>query len=494
MSSAVQSLPAEPLSELAGASPGREEAARAQMRAALATASAQVLREMRRHRGWSGAPDADIEDALQEAVLVLLQGPVIPHHRVLMSLRAAAGLRRRQYWHIRRNRPAGRHVELTDDLASATADENTTQDAWDNTATAAAMFPYAADCLAELTQTQVQIYARIADGQREADIAEALGLAGRKAVQAERYTAEHTIAMFAQVVHAGRVCGKRAIAISDYAAGKASSENIRRAEAHLASCEPCAASFRAAKRDLGRQVAALIPAPMLAVVAVNGRSGAGGILARLADLLPPGTGGGRVATLREAALGALVRNPGSVETVTGASLGGAGLAAGAKVAIGLCAVAIAGGGAVCSSLGVLPDALSIRQPAKEQPAKTEPKPKTKPKTKATTTALVAPPPATTVPTARTAPDPAVRAAAAARLARAERKRARARARARAARAAATNPLQSPSPAASVSPSVAAAAPPTAPQFAPAPKPSTDPRATPSPALTGGSNPLQGRTP
>jgi hypothetical protein len=453
---------------------------------------------MRRHRGWSGAPDADIEDALQEAVLAVMQGPTIPAHRVLMSLRAAAGLRRRHYWHIRRNRPAGRHVELTDELAAATVDHHPIGDDWGTPGTAAAMFPYAADCLAELTETQVQIYARIADGQREADIARALGLAGRKAVQAERYAAEHTIAMFAQVVAAGRVCGKRAVAISDYAAGKASPDNVRRAQAHLASCQACAASFATTKRQLGRQVAALTPAPTLALAATNGRGGTGGILARLADLLPGGGGGGRVETVREATLGVLVRNPASIETVTGAGLSSAGIAAGAKVVIGLCAVAIAGGGAVCSSLGVLPEGLNVRQPEHHQQLAAT-KARAKPKPKTATTTLVAPLPApvatTSAPTARAAPDPAAQAAASARRARALRKRAEARKRhAQAARAAATNPLQSQTAAAS-SGAVAAPTPQTAPNFAPPPTPKPSPaNATPAPALTGGSNPLQGRTP
>jgi len=414
-----------------------------------------------------------------------------------MSLRAAAGLRRRQYWHIRRNRPAGRTIELTDDVADAIVDEATAPANDTPALSALTLMPYAADCLAELSETQVQIYARIADGEREVDIAKALGLAGRKAVQAERYAAEHTIAMFAQVVHAGRICGKRAVAINEYAAGKASADNVRRAQAHLASCEACAASFRATQSELSRRVAALIPAPTLALVAAHGRDGSGGILARVADLLPGGGGGGRVETVREAALGVFVRNPGSIETMTGAGLSSAGIAAGAKVVIGLCAVAIAGGGAVCSSLGVLPEGLNIRQPAEHQQRyASKPAPKAAPKTATTALVTPVPAPAATVPapTSRTTPDPAAQAAASARKARAQRKRAQKRQRrAQAAQAAATNPLQSQT--ATATAATAAPTEPVAPQFeAPAPKPAPKSTGTASPALTGGTNPLLGRTP
>jgi hypothetical protein len=285
------------------------------------------------------------------------------------------------------------------------------------------------------------------------------------------------------------------VAIIEYAAGKASADNIRRAQAHLASCEACAASFRATQSELGRQVAALIPAPTLALVAAHGRGGSGGILERLGDLLPGRGGGGRVETVREAALGVFVRNPGSIETVTGAGLSSAGIAAGAKVVIGLCAVAIAGGGAVCSSLGVLPEGLNIREPAEHQQQHAS-KPKAKQKTATTALVMPLPAPAATAsaPTSRAAPDPAAQSAASARKARAQRKRAQERRRhALAAQAAATNPLQSQT--ATATAATAAPTEPVAPQFeAPAPKSAPKPTGTASPALTGGTNPLLGRTP
>jgi hypothetical protein len=466
-----------------------------------------VLSEMPHAHGWAGAPHQVMEDALSDTVEAVLRQhrdtPYTDENVVAGALRAGVKLRAKQYWWRKRERKSGQdHVELTADTAGLPAvidDHDATVDAL----SAAALMPFARDCLAELTERQAQIIRLQAEDVGVRTIAKAFGLE-RKDIQRELRYAEKAISQFAMVLEAGRVCGKRAPAIAAYADGAASPDDVRRAEAHLDVCPQCHAAFVKTKSALGAQVAALVPLPALVVAGGHGRFGA--IFARLGELVG-GHGSGRGEALRETALGVFVRNPGSTEALTGAGLGGAGIAVGAKAAIGLCVAALAGGSAVCSSLGVLPDGLNIRHPDKPKVAKAKPKPKPKtaataPTTASTTSSFTAPTPAPTLSaTTSTRPSASV-ASAAARAARERRQRAArakaARKRAVAARAAATNPLQSSSPTGTTSSTAAPAAsapPPAPPVQAPAPSPTPTPSsATASPALTGSAGGFENGTP
>lgn len=462
-----------------------------------------VLSEMPHVHGWAGAPRQVMEDALSDTVEAVLRAhinrPYIDENLVAGALRAGVKLRAKQYWWRKRERKSGQdHVELTADTAGlpAVVDDH---DATVEALSAAALMPFARDCLAELTERQAQIIRMQAEDVGVRTIAKAFGLE-RKDIQREMRYAEKAISRFAMLLEAGRVCGKRAPAIAAYADGLASADDVRRAEAHLDVCPQCHAAFVKTKSALGAQVAALVPVPALVVAGGHGRFGA--IFARLGELVGS-HGSGRGETLRETALGVFVRNPGSTEALTGAGLGGAGIAVGAKAAIGLCVAALAGGSAVCSSLGVLPDGLNIRHPDKPKIAKAKPKPTAKaPTTASTTSSFTVPTPAPTLPATTSTRASASVAPAAAQAARERRRRAArakaARKHAVAARAAATNPLQSSSPTGTTSSAAAPAAsapPPAPPVQAPAPSPAPKPSsATASPALTGSAGGFENGTP
>lgn len=459
----------------------------------------RVLGEMRHTHGWQNASDADRAEVVDAAIAQLYSRDYNDPGHIAASLRNAVKRRAAKFFARRRD-----DVGLVDDaadLASTTDDLDAVHGALD----ASALAPLAEDCLAELTATQAQIVRLKADGVADAAIAKTLDLDGRLAVQKELHAAEHMIAMFAVVAEAGRLCGKRQVSIAAYQAGTASADDVRRAETHLAGCPTCSAAFERTRRALGRQVAALIPLPLL-LAADGPRSGLGGLGGRLTDLLSGGGSGSRLESMRDTALGVFVRNPASAETMAGAGLGGAGVAVGAKAAVGLCVAALAGGGAVCSSLGVLPAALNINKPDRAHVAKA--KPKTKPKTNAApivpaAAALATSTPRSTLPTTTSsAQAPSSRASAAAHAARERRRKAAraqtARKRAAAARAASTNTLQSSTPTtppgATSTPGAAAAAPPPAP---PVQAPASAPKrtgGTASPALTGTSGGFENGTP
>lgn len=478
-----------------------------QVGAVLAAKFDQVLSEMPHAHGWAGAAAHVMEDALADAVEAILREhqrePYTDENLVAGALRTAVKLRGKQHWWRRRERKSGQdHVELTADTAGLPTVHDD-HDAAVDALSAQALIPFARDCLAELTETQAQIIRLQADEVGVRTIARQLGLE-RKDVQREIRYAEKAIAQFAMVLEAGRVCGKRAPAIAAYADGIASPDDVRRAEAHLDVCAACSAAFEQTKAALGAQVAALVPVPTVALAVTEAHgTGGGGLFARLSDLIGlGGGGGGRMEAMRETALGVFLRNPASAETVTGAGIGGAGLAVGAKFAAGACLAVVAGGGtAVCSSLGLLPEGLNLRQPAQERTAKREhadKPPVDKPAATTSTTPLVLASPV--APTTPTAPAPATRsnssqAAKAASTTRRKARRARAaRQRAATAAASSTNPLQSSAPTGAPSAPSPAAPPATPPMTATAaPEPPTS-TGTASPALTGSGGGFENGTP
>lgn len=449
-----------------------------------------VLGEMPHKHGWAGASQAAMQEAIDHAISQLWSRAYNDLDHVRAALRAAVKWRAKEHWNPR-NHAVEERSGLEGDSVERFAIADDDHDAIVSALDAKALMPFARDCLAGLTETQAQIVRLRADDLGERTIAQQLGLK-RKDVQRELYRAQKAIAQFAMVLEAGRVCGQRASSIAAYADGAANADEVRRAEAHLAACSACRAVFTQTKSSLGAQVASLVPVPALVMVAGPGRFGA--ILARFGDLVG-GSTGGRGEALRETALGVFVRNPSAAETMAGAGLGGAGIAVGAKAAIGLCVAALAGGSAVCSSLGMLPEGLNIRHPDAPKVAKvrSEVMPKRTARAPAAISSFTSPTPAPTLSATTSTGSTVSSTSEAARAARAgRRKPALTRAalkRARAARSAAASSLQTSTPAGVTSGrSTSASAPsPTPPVPTPAaPQSSSPPKSTgiASPALTG----------
>jgi DNA-directed RNA polymerase specialized sigma24 family protein len=313
-----------------------------------------VLREMPRTSEWSGAAPDAIAEGVDSAIAQLWSRSFKNADHIKAALRSAAKLRGLAHWrNVRERQPedaAGGHTEL--DALGATPDF--TDDAAE-TADLQALLPYAQDCLAELSELQADVLKLYrGHGVSRAQTAAQLGISASD-VQKAVDQAEHTIAMFAVVVQAGRLCAKRSTSITAYLQGTPTTDDVRRAQAHLESCAACHAAYMGTKRRFAHQVASLVPLPLALAGAHVGA------LSKLASLFGgrPAGGGGRLDAVRETAFGIFSRQPNAAEAAAGAGLGGAGIAVGAKLAIGACAVAIAGGGAVCSSIGVLPDGLNI---------------------------------------------------------------------------------------------------------------------------------------
>lgn len=306
---------------------------------ALEALRAGALKSMRQWRVWQGVDDAQLEDYFQDVAAVLLTRPLYSAEHVRRSLYQELGFRSKRHWQLRRRRP---EIPTDDDRVFDSPDQSADDEG--------PTYQDVEDCLAELTERQAVIFKlHRGEGQKRKAVARQLGITEAEVLK-DLYAATHRIAQFTVVLEAGRACGKRAAAIEAYVAGRATPDEVRRAKAHLAACQPCLLAYRRAVPRVANKVAALIPMPLLV---------SGDLPARVLAFLHGRPTGGRLDGLRDAALSVFVRQPTNAEALT-AGAGGAGLAVGAKLATGACiAVVAAGGTAVCSTLGVLPGELHL---------------------------------------------------------------------------------------------------------------------------------------
>ncbi len=332
------------------------EAATERIATVLHAERGAVLRETYGDEKWAGVPDHTRVDVVANAIDDLVERAIYrPDYftndeHVRAALRVAVKLRRDNLHRRGRSRKV---VPLHDDFepvdhSAAGSDQDEIADALRHRE----LLPYARDCLAELTETQEQILRlkaqEAADGTPLGDrrIAKILGLSGRPEVQRELRYAMKTIAQFAVVLEAGRLCGKRAVSIESYLAGNASPDDVRRAEAHLDTCPACNHAYQHTRERLGREVAALIPLPVLALAGAGPVAKFGGLFS--------GRGWGRLDSLRDAIFGVFSRQPAGAELAAGsaASASAGGVAIGTKVVVGACL--LAGGAGVCDRV-VIPN-------------------------------------------------------------------------------------------------------------------------------------------
>jgi hypothetical protein len=315
----------------------------------LHAARADVLRAACVDRKWGSANEETRADRISDAIEDLLRRAKTDpdwfkdEGHVRNALTTAVLLRRDNLYRRGRNR---QEVPLADldgyvDVHADGADESEMVDA----VTLRQLQRYAADCLAEMSPTQEQIF-RLhhtgtpgKGGQRigALGIAKKLGLSGAPVVQKELRAADRTIEQFAVILESGRLCGSRSAPIRSYIDGTATDEQVRLAETHLHTCPTCKRAYENTRDRLGREVAALIPMPLLAAAGADRY----GVIGRTF---------GRLDGVRDTIVGIFSRPPAGADVVAGsaASVSVGGVAIGAKVVIGACL--IAGGGAVCDTV------------------------------------------------------------------------------------------------------------------------------------------------
>lgn len=305
----------------------------------------RMLRETYGKPEWQGITDDQRVDIVDAAIAWAIEKSIVqPWYFKNESHVSGATHIRRDRIRQERSLKTDREVPLFEDFEAVDVDApGGDQDELAHMLSSRELSRSALDCLAELTEKQEQILRLKADAadagtqMGERTIAKTLGLSGRDEVRRELYQIEEKIKQFAVVLQAGRLCGKRAASIQGHLAGTANSDDVRRAQAHLDTCESCSRAYSTTRHRLGREVAALAPLPALL---------AGTSHHRLPDVLSWRFW--RLDALRDVVVGLVSRQPASADLVSSAGASASNIAFGAKIAVGVCLVA--GGAGVCDQV------------------------------------------------------------------------------------------------------------------------------------------------
>jgi DNA-directed RNA polymerase specialized sigma24 family protein len=300
-----------------------------------------VLREMRRRRLWRGASAAELEDQFQDVALVLWMRRFASNEHLLRALWTGLGFRARDFWKAARRRET-LVGEFFDDVVGDDRSQCVEEEA-----VVAADRRLVEDCLSELGPRERAVYRVVrGEGLSRRAAARALGL-GEAEVLRALYGAQRKIDRVAMLLVSGRLCARRGEAVRALARSQAEGVEVEQARAHLAHCRGCLLAFREYRATLSRDVAAVLPAP---AVAVAGH--AGGAIDRSVESW---RGVARVVKHQLVSLaGRGPRTSGPTEAVLGGA-GAGGMAVSAKVAVGLCVGVAAGGAGLCvQTLQVLP--------------------------------------------------------------------------------------------------------------------------------------------
>lgn len=302
-----------------------------QIAALLESWRPDVLRRMRRGRLWHDAPADELEDQFQDAAIILCARGFESEDHLRHALWAALGFRARDFWKSSRRR----EVPVAEFFDEALAREAV--DGVAETAAIAADSRQVDDCLAELEPQERAVYRLIhGEGLSRGRTARALGVRPNDVLRA-LYTAQRKIDRVVVLLVSGRLCARRSQAVAALARSEAGGSQLVQAQAHLAHCSECLLMFREYRAELSRRVASVLPFPALPA-ASHAVGGLDRILGALRHL-----GGGAKRMVYSVADRAPKSSAGA-EAVVG---GGTGGAVAAKLAVGLCVTAAAGGGALC---------------------------------------------------------------------------------------------------------------------------------------------------
>ena len=313
----------------------------------------QVLAEMGRQRLWRGANDAELEDQFQDVALVLCARDFASEEHLRRALWMGLGFRAKDFW------KAARRKEVPVALFFDEVIGDDRADAIEDVAAAAADRRFIDDCLSELDPQERDVY-KLSKGEllSRRRIAKTLHVSEAEVLRV-LYRAQRKIDQVAVLAVAGRLCGRRRLAVASLARGQARGLTLEQARAHLSHCPSCLLAFRAQRAALSRDIAAALPLPALA--AQDSGAGVGAIIEHARAF--PGA-------VKRQVYDWVGRSPGTgaEEAVAGAG----GLAVGTKVVVTLCVGAAAGGGAICANqLGVLPETGETRPASKPEQKRAE---------------------------------------------------------------------------------------------------------------------------
>jgi len=236
---------------------------------ALQAQRAELLSAIGKRTDAHGMPREVLEEVLNDAicVVVMMRKPVRSQEHLLGAFWTAARILLRQHHEGRHSLRVGSRTRVG--LEDVAAQLVTKDPGPDDLIALKDRVARAADFAAQLTGFEREVVAVMAiRGTGVKRTAQLLG-APLNTVKAAHRSAQGKLDRVAVIGAAGRMCGYRQDAISEFARGSADAADERAARAHLATCAPCRRSHARLVREMrGRSfqrdtAVAFLPAPIL---------------------------------------------------------------------------------------------------------------------------------------------------------------------------------------------------------------------------------------
>lgn len=215
----------------------------------------RVIAEASRLPRWSGVPAAELDDHYGAVCETLLH-----RHTTVVPYNDAEHLHNSLWQHLAWKRghyyqSSARRNQALEDAAEPIASDHGLK------VVATADAAVVRDFMAELTEEEQTVFRlRFAEELSENKIAARLGV--RQAdVKRALYHSERKLGDFSALSEAGRLCAKRAEAISRLAAEGDRAERVTAAHAHLAACPACRVAYNTHRRKLANDTASLLTVP-----------------------------------------------------------------------------------------------------------------------------------------------------------------------------------------------------------------------------------------